>query len=110
MNCYDEIKKEFIDNEGYSLKLTKDIGKKYSVRYLFDIRRLYLFSKVHPLGAQLIMSHYRLIFQLNDDKESWKKYNISTLYRMKNYIQYFAIKKLHHWCNFIKLVRIMVKE
>lgn len=53
----------------YSVKLTNDIGKKYSVRYLFDIRKLYLFAKVHPLGAQLTMSHYRLLFPLNDDNE-----------------------------------------
>ena len=53
----------------YSLKLMKDIGKKYSVRYLFDIRKLYLFAKVHPLGAQLTMSHYRLLFPLSDDNE-----------------------------------------
>lgn len=53
----------------YSTKLTKDIGKKYSVRYLYDIRKLYLFAKVHPLGAQLTMSHYRLLFPLNDDNE-----------------------------------------
>lgn len=43
--------------------------KKYSVRYLFDIRKLYLFVKVHPLGAQLTMSHYRLLFPLDDDNE-----------------------------------------
>ena len=53
----------------YSKKLTNKIGKKYSVRYLFDIRKLYLFVKVHPLGAQLTMSHYRLLFPLNDDNE-----------------------------------------
>ena len=53
----------------YSVKLTKDIGKKYSVRYLFDIRKLYLFAKVHPMGAQLTMSHYRLLFPLKDDNE-----------------------------------------
>lgn len=53
----------------YSKKLTNEIGKKYSVRYLFDIRKLYLFSKMHPLGAQLTMSHYRLPFPLNDDNE-----------------------------------------
>ena len=53
----------------YSKKLTNEIGKKYSVRYLFDIRKLYLFSKVHPLGAQLTMSHYRLLFPLNDNNE-----------------------------------------
>ena len=53
----------------YSIKLTKEIGKKYSVRYLFDIRKLYLFSKMHPVGAQLTMSHYRLLFPLTDDNE-----------------------------------------
>lgn len=53
----------------YSKKLTNEIGKKYSVRYLFDIRKLYSFSKMHPLGAQLTMSHYRLLFPLNDDNE-----------------------------------------
>lgn len=63
-NCYGEgVIKE------YSIRLTNDIGKKYSVRYLFDMRRLYLFSKVHPLGAQLTMSHYRVLFSLKDDNE-----------------------------------------
>ena len=51
----------------YSIKLTEELGKKYSVRYLFDIRKLYLFSKVHPLGAQLTMSHYRILFKLKDE-------------------------------------------
>ena len=51
----------------YSKKLKEEINKKYSVRYLFDIRKLYLFSKVHPLGAQLTMSHYRLLFPIKDD-------------------------------------------
>ena len=53
----------------YSKKLKEELDKKYSVRYLFDIRKLYLFSKVHPLGAQLTMSHYRLIFSLDNDNE-----------------------------------------
>lgn len=52
-----------------SIKLTKDLGKKYSIRYLFDIRKLYLFAKVHPLDAQLTMPHYRHLFSLNDDNE-----------------------------------------
>ncbi len=51
----------------YSKKLTIELGKKYSVRYLFDIRKLYLFSKVHPVDAQLTMSHYRLLFPLTND-------------------------------------------
>ena len=53
----------------YSKKLINDIGKKYSIRYLFDMKRLYLFSKVHPLDAQLTMSHYRILFTLKDDNE-----------------------------------------
>ena len=53
----------------YSNRLTKELGSKYSVRYLFDIRKLYQFSKVHPLDAQLTMSHYRLLFPLKDDIE-----------------------------------------
>lgn len=53
----------------YSKKLTNELGKKYSIRYLFDMRKLYLFSKVHPLGAQLTMSHYRLLFPLTDENE-----------------------------------------
>lgn len=53
----------------YSKKLTEELGKKYSIRYLFDIRKLYLFSKVHPLDAQLTMSHYRILFALNDENK-----------------------------------------
>ena len=53
----------------YSKKLINELGKKYSVRYLFDIRKLYVFSKVHPLGAQLTMSHYRLLFPLTNEDE-----------------------------------------
>jgi predicted nuclease of restriction endonuclease-like (RecB) superfamily len=51
----------------YSQKLSDELNKKYSVRYLFDVRKLYLFVKVHPLGAQLTISHCRLLFSLNDN-------------------------------------------
>jgi len=76
--CYGEG----IINE-YSIKLTKDLGKKYSVRYLFEMKKLYLFSKVHPLDAQLTISHYRVLFSLQDDKKInyyisiCKKFNLS---------------------------------
>ena len=53
----------------YSEKLMNDINKKYNVRYLFDIRRLYYFLKVHPVGALLTMSHYRILFSLKDKNE-----------------------------------------
>lgn len=53
----------------FSCKLSIDLNKSYSVRYLFDIRKLYLFIKVHPLGSQLTVSHCRLLFRLNDNNE-----------------------------------------
>ena len=53
----------------YSRRLTLELDKKYSVRYLFDMKKLYLFSKVHPLDAQLTISHYRILFTLKDINE-----------------------------------------
>ena len=53
----------------YAKKLSLELNKKYNYRYLMDIRKLYLFSKVHPVGAQLSFSHYRQLFKLNDDNE-----------------------------------------
>ena len=68
----------------YSRKLVKELGKKYNIRYLMDIRKLYIFSKVHSVSAQLTFSHYRKLFVLNDDNEinyyieKCTKNNIST--------------------------------
>ena len=53
----------------YSKRLSNELSVKYSARYLFDIRKFYFFSKVHPADAHLCMSHYRLIFPLKDDNE-----------------------------------------
>ena len=50
----------------YSKRLTNELGRKYSVRYLYDMKKLYLFSKVHPLDAQLSISHYRILFTLKN--------------------------------------------
>ena len=50
----------------YSKRLIIEVVKKYSIRYLFDIRKLFIFSKVHPLDAQLTISHYRLLFPIKD--------------------------------------------
>jgi predicted nuclease of restriction endonuclease-like (RecB) superfamily len=80
-----EEKAKYGDNliKEYSKKLMKELGKKYGTRYLFDIRKLYFFSKVHPLDAQLTMSHYRLLFSItNSNKINYyikqiKKYNLS---------------------------------
>ena len=64
-----EAKKRYGEGiiKGYSVKLTNDLGRKYSVRYLFDMRKLYLFTKVHPLDAQLTLSHYRILFSLKNE-------------------------------------------
>lgn len=66
-----EAGKHYGDNiiREYSIKLQNEIGKRYNVRYLFDMKRLYLFLKVHPVGAQLTMSHYRILFSLKNDSE-----------------------------------------
>ena len=80
----------------YSIRLQKEIGKKYSIRYLFDIRRLYLFLKVHPVDAQLTMSHYRILFSLKDDnaivyyikeciKHNYSKRELDRLIKNKEY-------------------------
>ena len=53
----------------YSIKLSKELSKKYNVRYLYDIRRMYNFIKMHPVGAQLTMSHIRILFALKDNDE-----------------------------------------
>lgn len=53
----------------YSERLEIEIGKKYNIRYLYDMKKLYLFSKVHPLDAQLTISHYRILFKIKDNNE-----------------------------------------
>lgn len=53
----------------YAEKLKNEVGKKYNVRYLYDMKKLYLFSKIHPLGAKLTISHYRILFKLKDNNE-----------------------------------------
>ena len=50
----------------YSIKLTKELGKGYSVRTLKYMRKLYLFQKGQPLAAQLSWSHYIILFSIND--------------------------------------------
>ena len=78
LDTYYEVGKLLVDagkhyGEGiikqYSIRLTNELGKNYTVRYLFDMKKLYLFTKVHPLDAQLSMSHYRMLFPLKNDNE-----------------------------------------
>lgn len=59
----DEIIKKF------SIKLTNDIGKRYSITTLKYIRRFYNFSKSHSVSDQLTYTHYKVLLSLDDYNE-----------------------------------------
>ena len=51
----------------YSVKLTKELGKKYSLTSLKYMRSFYLFvQKGHAMRDELNITHYRELFCLND--------------------------------------------
>ena len=45
----------------YSKRLTKEVGKKYSITTLKYFRQFYVFSKSHSLSDQLTYTHYKLL-------------------------------------------------
>lgn len=52
-----------------SKQMTKDFGKGYTERNLWNMRKFYLFfPKMHTLRAQLSWSHYRLLLKVENDK------------------------------------------
>ena len=51
----------------YSKKLTKELGKGYSIRTLKYMRKFYLFQKGQPTVAQLIWSHYTILLSLESE-------------------------------------------
>ena len=53
----------------YSKRLTNELGKGFSERSLFYMRKFYLFQKVQPLVAQLNWSHYTILLSLKDINE-----------------------------------------
>lgn len=55
----------------YSEKLKQEIGQKYNTRYLYDMKKLYLFLKVHPVDANMTISHYKIF--VNDIIRIYKK-------------------------------------
>lgn len=84
LNSYYKVGKLLIEAQGgeekakygnklikeYSEKLTREIGKGYSVRSLFLMRKFYLmFSKVQALPAQLTWSHIIELLTLKDIDE-----------------------------------------
>ena len=68
----------------YSKRLTKELGKGYSIRSLKNMRRFYLlFEKGPTMSTQLSWSHYKelLIIKNNDEINYYinttEKYNLS---------------------------------
>ena len=53
----------------YSIKLTKEVGKKYSVTSLKYMRQFYLFAKSQQVAGQLSWSHYVELLALKDINE-----------------------------------------
>ena len=52
-----------------SERLTKEIGKGYSIRILNLMRKFYLFQKVHAVHAQLSWMHYRELLSIDNHNE-----------------------------------------
>ena len=51
----------------YSIKLTKELGKKYSVTSLKYMRQFYLLcQKGHAVSDQLTWTHYRLLLSIDN--------------------------------------------
>ena len=50
----------------YSKKLSKDLGKGYSIKNLKRMRQFYLFKKRSTVSTQLSWSHYRQLLPFND--------------------------------------------
>ena len=66
----------------YSMKLSKELGKKYSTRTLKYMRKFYLFQKGQPMAARLTWSHYIQLLSFDIDKANYYineiiKYNLS---------------------------------
>ena len=54
----------------YSIQLSKELGKGYSVQNLKEMRQYYLYvEKGRPMGVQLEWSHYRKLMYLKNDLE-----------------------------------------
>lgn len=59
----------------YSIKLTKELNKTYSMTSLKYMRQFYYFANSHSLSDQLTFTHYKQLFSINN--ENAIKYYIS---------------------------------
>ncbi len=66
-----ETRAKYGDNliKEYSLKLTKELGKGYSVMNLKNMRKFYLFQKRQTVSGQLSWSHYIELLSIDDINE-----------------------------------------
>ncbi len=66
-----EARAKYGDNliKEYSIKLTKELGKNYSVTFLKYTRQFYLFQKGHALRDQLSWTHYRILLNIKDENK-----------------------------------------
>ena len=53
----------------YSIKLTKELGKGYTVSELKRMRQFYLFQKGGPMEHQLTWSHYKILLPLKNNNK-----------------------------------------
>ena len=53
----------------YSERLTKELGKKYSITSLKYMRQFYKFSKSHSMSDQLTYTHYKTLLSLRDNNK-----------------------------------------
>ena len=67
--------------EEYSLKLVKEVGKKYNKRTLFRMKQFYnIFrnQKVSPLATQLSWSHYSELLSIKDENKLMYYINVAS--------------------------------
>ncbi len=86
LNSYFEVGRLLIEAQGgekrakygnklikeYSEKLTKELGKGYSIRNLKYMRKFYLFRKrhaMHALSINISWNHYKLLLNIDDIQE-----------------------------------------
>ena len=64
-NYYSQIKEQI---KNYSIKLTNEFGKGYTLTNLKMMRKFYILTKSHTLCDYLSWSHYRLLLSIDNTK------------------------------------------
>lgn len=83
----------------FAYKLTKELGRNYSVTTLKYIRRFYEFSKSHSVSDQLTYTHYKMLFGITNNEEI--NYYIET-----SVIQNLSVRELRQKIKFKEYERL----